>query len=98
MFPIDLPEKLRKEFSMELTTPLVNIYNCCLNQGVFPRIWKEELVTPVPKKEYLQEIKDTRKITCLSDFGKNFEGFLKTWILEDISKKKVLVSLGERKA
>ena len=72
MFPIDLPEKLRKEFSLELATPLANIYNCCLRQGVFPSIWKEELVTPVPKKEYLSEIKDTRKITCLSDFGKIF--------------------------
>ena len=42
-FPIDLPEKLRKEFA-----PLSNIYNCCLQQGIFPSIWKEELVTPVP--------------------------------------------------
>ena len=51
-FPIDLPDSLRKEFALELTKPLVNIYNCCLSQGIFPKIWKEELVTPVPKKSF----------------------------------------------
>ena len=60
MFPIDLPEQIRKEFSLEISVPLVNIYNSCLTQGIFPSIWKQELVTPVPKKEYLKEIKDTR--------------------------------------
>ena len=75
-----------KEFSVELSAPLANIINCCLTQGIFPTIWKEELVVPVPKKEILKEIKDTRKIACLSDYCKVFEGFLKTWVLEDISR------------
>ena len=97
MFPIDLPEKIRKEFSIELTTPLVNIYNSCLKQGIFPDIWKKELVTPVPKKEHLKEIKDVRKITSLSDFGKIFEGFLKTWILEDISEQESFSQFGGKK-
>ena len=66
-FPIDLPEKIREEFAPELATPLTNIYNSCLEQGIFPNIWKEELVTPVPKKENMEEIKDSRNIVCLSD-------------------------------
>ena len=41
-----------------------------------------ELLTPVPKKEHLQEIYDTPKITGLSDFGKTFKGFLKSEIQE----------------
>ena len=73
-FPIDLPEKLQKEFALELAAPLTNIYNCCLQQGIFPGIWKEELVTPVPKTEILRQVKDTRKITCLSDYSKIYEG------------------------
>ena len=85
-FPIDLPEKNRKEFAVELSEPLANIFNCCLTQGVFPAIWKEELVVPVPKKDILKEVKDTRKISCLSDFCKIYESFLKTWILEDLAK------------
>ena len=97
MFPIDLPEPIRKEFSLELTTPLVNIYNTCLNQGIFPNIWKQELVTPVPKMEYPKEIKDTRKISCLSDYCKVFEGFLKKWILDDISKSESFSQFGGKK-
>ena len=75
----------------------MNIYNSCLKQGIFPDIWKKELVTPVPKKEHLKEIKDVRKITCLSDFGKIFEGFLKTWILEDISEQESFSQFGGKK-
>ena len=59
-FPIDLPEKLSKEFAVKLSTPLTDIFNSCLTQGIFPTIWKEELVVPVPKKEILKEIKDNR--------------------------------------
>ena len=95
--PIDLPEKIRKEFSVELTAPLVNIYNTCLKQGMFPNIWKEELVTPVPKKEILKEIKDTRKITYLNDYCKIYEGFLKTWILEDIAQNESFSQFGGKK-
>ena len=58
---------------------------------------EEELVTPVPKKEYLKEINDTRKITCLSDFGKIFEGFLKIWILEDIYDKESFSQFGGKR-
>ena len=59
-FPIDLPEKLSKEFAVKLSTPLTDIFNSCLTQGIFPTIWKEELVVPIPKKEILYEIKDNR--------------------------------------
>ena len=97
MFPIDLPEQIRREFSLELSIPLVNIYNSCLSQGIFPSIWKQELVTPVPKKEYLKEIKDTRKISCLSDFCKIYEDFLKKWISDDISENESFRQFGGKK-
>ena len=54
-------------------------------------------MTPVPKKENLKEIKDTRKITCLSDYSKVYEGFLKTWILEDIMKNESFSQFGGKK-
>ena len=60
-FSIDLPYKLRKEFSVELAGPLTNIYNSCLSQGVFPHIWKYELVSSVPKVYKMESISDTRK-------------------------------------
>ena len=52
---------------------------------------------PVPKKENLKEIKDTHKITCLSDFSKILENFLKAWILEDIRRNESLSQFGGKK-
>ena len=34
-----------------------------------------------------EKITDLRKISCTSDFSKLFEGFIKDWIIEDISNK-----------
>ena len=83
-FPGDLPYTLRKEFSVELSLPLTNIYRCCLEKGVYPNQWKQELVTPVPKVVSPLTIKDLRKITCTSEFSKLFEGIVIDWIYEDI--------------
>ena len=84
---IDLPNKLRKEFSVELATPMTDIINTCLNQQCFPTLWKRELITPVPKITHPKVIKDLRKISGTSDFSKVYEGFLKDWIVSDISGK-----------
>ena len=48
-FPIDIPNKLRKEFSPERSTPLSDIINACLTQQCYPKLWKEEGITPAPK-------------------------------------------------
>ena len=84
--PIDIPDKLRKMFAVELTTPLTNILNQCLKQQVYPELWQHEWVSPVPKITNPKILKDLRKIACTSDYSKLFEGFLKDWLLEDIAK------------
>ncbi len=84
VLPIDLPYKLRTEFAAELALPLTNIFNTCLQQGTYPKMWKFEWITPVPKLKNPITIKDLRKISCTSDFSKLFERFLRNWILEDI--------------
>ena len=82
---MDLPNKLRKAFSAELASPVSHIFNSCLNQQIYPTLWKKELVTPVPKILYPKTYKDLRKISSTSDFSKLFEGYLKDWIMMDIS-------------
>ena len=94
---IDIENKLRKEVSVELTTPLTNIINACLNQQTWPKIWKLEQVKPTPKVMILEEIKDLRKIVCLSDYNKVAESFLKDYIMEDIGNKIDLSQYGGRK-
>ena len=83
--PIDIPDKLRKECAVHLAAPLCHIYNECLSQSVYPTLWKHEWVTPAPKVTHPQDISDLRKISCTSDYSKLFEGFIKDWVMEDIS-------------
>ena len=83
--PIDIPAKLRQECAPHLAAPLTTIYNQSLSQGIYPDRWKFEWVTPAPKISEPETISDLRKIACTSDYSKLFEGFLKDWILEDIS-------------
>ena len=83
--PLDIPDRLRQECSVMLAGPLTTIINNCLTESVYPADWKQEWVTPAPKVTHPKEIKDLRKIACTSDYSKLFEGFLKDWIMEDIS-------------
>ena len=85
-FPLDIPNKLRKEFSVELAAPMTDIINTSLLQQRYPGLWKHELVTPALKVSHPKTIKDLRKISSTSDFSKLFEGFIKEWVMEDISE------------
>ena len=83
-FPGDLPFKLRKEIAPEVSTPLEDIFKASTMSGQYPSLWKQEIVTPVPKVNSPQTVKDLRKITGTSEYSKLFENFLLKWILEDI--------------
>ena len=74
--PIDIPDKLRKECSVDIAEPICNIINTCLRDGKFPVAWRREWVTPVPKTTVLKTCKDVRKIASTSDYSKLFETFL----------------------
>ena len=68
---IDIPENLRKEAAEFLAEPLTDIYNQCLKEGEYPKIWKYEWCTPVPKKKTsIKLLNDVRKIASTSDFSK----------------------------
>ena len=76
--PIYIPENLRKEAATFLAEPLTNIYNSCLKQGIFPRLWKKEYVTPVPKvkpNEPIKQITDVRKIALTFSVGTYFRRY-----------------------
>ena len=87
---IDIPDKLRKEAAAFIAEPLTHIYNSCLREGTYPKSWKMEWVTPVPKGKpglQLKQLKDVRKIASTSDYSKIVEHFILEFILEDISDK-----------
>ena len=82
--PIDIPERLRRQCSPHLASPLTTIINNCLTKSEYPALWKHEWVTPAPKITDAKLITDLRKTSSTSDYSKIFEGFLKDWIMEDV--------------
>ena len=84
--PIDIPDKLRQECAPQLAGPLKTIINNSLQQSIYPAVWKYEWVTAAPKITCPKVIGDLRKISSTSDYSKVYEGFLKDWIMEDISE------------
>ena len=95
--PLDLPQKLRREYQVFLTLPLKDIFNTCLNEQIYPDLWKVEYVTPLQKVPEVYELSQIRKIACTSDTSKLFEGFLKEWILNDIEDNLDPSQFGGRK-
>ena len=95
--PGDLPMKLIAEFAVELSFPLAHIFNCCIETGVYPDMFKRELVTPVPKIFPPQKMSDLRKISGLYNFSKIMDKILGEFIIADMSKTRDLSQFGNEK-
>ena len=75
--PDGFSNSLLKECAEVLSPPLAHVFNCSLQSGVFPTVWKQGLVSPVYKnKGSRSNPKSYRPITLLSCISKVFEGFV----------------------
>ncbi|KAI8500548.1 hypothetical protein Bbelb_221140 [Branchiostoma belcheri] len=74
---------LLKEFAYELCTPIANIFNESLYEGIVPREWKEAVVVPLPKS-HPPSIDQLRPVSLTSLIAKVCEGFIASWVLQDI--------------
>ena len=83
--PDDVPWRIITEFSVELAAPLCNIYNTSILSGVWPRLWKYEFVTPVPKVFPPETTEDLRKISGTKNFSKIFEALISDPIIADMA-------------
>ena len=81
----DIPWRIISEYSVELSTPLSNIYNSSTLAGVWPNLWKYEYVTPVPKIYPPIKPGDLRKISGTKNLSKIYESLLSDHIIEDMS-------------
>ena len=80
----DIPWKIISEFSVELSEPLANIFNSATLEGIWPKSWKTEYVTPVPKVYPPQKVDDLRKITSTKNLSKVYEALLSDTIIGDM--------------
>ena len=95
--PGDVPMKIISEFSFELARPLTHLINNCLSQGVYPKLWKMEYVTPVPKVHPPEKLSDLRKISGLMNFSKITDKILAQYIVDDMRLNRDKTQYGNQK-
>ena len=75
-----------KEIKSAITTPLIHIFNLCLNQGYFPSELKLGCITPIFKKGDKSKISNYRPVCSLSHFSKIFERIVYNRMVDFINK------------
>ena len=85
--PGDVPAKLLKYFAAYLAEPLTDILNTSVRRGEYPKIYKFETSTPVPKVHPTKNLSQLRNISGLFNFDKVFEKLLAELIISDMSAK-----------
>ena len=93
----DIPVKLLCEFSVEISFPLAHIINFCLKNGTYPKLWKLESVTPVPKIFPPEKLKDLRKISGLPHCAKVLDKVISNYLIMDMAPNRDLAQYGNEK-
>ena len=85
--PNDIPPKIVKMFAAELAEPLCHIINSFIKMGAWGKLYKAEIITPVPKCFPPESLNDLRNISGLLTFNKIAEKLVAEMIIEDMTKK-----------
>ena len=93
----DIPMRIIKEFSVELSEPLEHILNFGIYHGQYPDIWKFQQITPAPKVYPPKLVKDLRPISGLKIFGKIADSFVAEFIITDMKPFKDPAQFGNEK-
>jgi hypothetical protein len=83
----DIPARILKQFSQEISIPVTDVINSSIKQGVWPDIFKLEIVTPVPKVYPPKNIDDLRNISGLLNLDKIAEKLISKMMIEDMKAK-----------
>ena len=70
-----------------LSEPLADIYNAISSSRTWPLLWKQEFVTPIPKKSLPADVNDLRNISCTALFSKVYESFVLGWLSEQVGMR-----------
>ena len=93
----DISVRIFKEFAAHIAEPLAHVFNTSLIQGEYPRIYKMEITTPVPKKYPVLKMDNLRNISGLLTADKIFEMLLAEIIISDMKKNLDVGQFGNQK-
>ena len=85
--PGDIPAKIIKEFAMFLSIPVADIINSGISLGEWPKIYKHEIITPVPKQFPPETIDMLRPISNLLNLNKIMEKIVCEMIVDDMKQQ-----------
>lgn len=79
---------------------LTHLFNYCIENKSFPKLWKTAIVVPLPKVMNPKTLKDVRPISLLPVMSKVFEKNLSTQIIDYLVARKIYPAMqsGYRKA
>jgi hypothetical protein len=81
--PDDIPNWVIKEFAYELADPVCFIFNTSLTIGEFPDIWKDALITQIPKALPVSCEDELHPISLTASLSKILEDFVVQWMMDD---------------
>ena len=83
----DIFPSLVSDASEYLAVPLTDIFNAISTTKTWPLLWKQEFVTPIPKKALPTTVNDLRNISCTALFSKVYESFVLGWLTEQVGMR-----------
>ena len=95
--PGDIPVKIIKEFSQQISIPLCDIINSSLQKGQWADCFKKEIITPIPKQYPVLQMNMLRPISCLLSFNRVQKMIIVKIIVQDMADKLDPAQYGNRK-
>ena len=84
----DIFPSLFHRYATLLAIPLSLIYNEITTIMIWPRVWKQEYVTVIPKCRSPESMGDLRNISCTMLPSKVYESFVLNWLGTEVSCKR----------
>ena len=85
-----IPPKLLKEIVGQISTPLANLFNLSLEEGIVPSEWKEANITPLFKKGSRKKPENYRPVSLTSVVCKLLETLIRDHMVEFLIKHKLI--------
>ena len=85
-----IPPKLLKEIVEQISTPLANLFNLSLKEGIVPSEWKEANITPLFKKGSRNKPENYRPVSLTSVVCKLLETLIRDHMVEFLAKHKLI--------
>ena len=86
--PDGIPNWFLRDFAFAVAEPVCHIFNCSVQRGEVPTLWKMANVVPIPKVRPPKSIDDDlRPISLTATLSKILESLVGQWMLPTIAEK-----------